>query len=252
MNYYKFHIGDYRRDTAHLSLLEHGIYRQLLDQYYLTEKPLPAETVTVMRRLSARSEDEQKAVETVLKEFFVLQNGWHHKRCGVEIADYNERADQAREAGKLGGRPRKTATVILDNREQSGMKADAKPTTNHKPLTINQEPVLKTKAVATLPDWVPVEFWEAFKKHRGTKFTEYAQKLILSELERLKNSGSDPKTVLENSIRSGWKDVYAEKHKGQTNGRGYESERDKSRRIAVRELTGYDPDAIKGVSTRID
>jgi hypothetical protein len=35
--YYNFNIGDYRRDTVHLSILEHGIYRQLIDTYYLNE-----------------------------------------------------------------------------------------------------------------------------------------------------------------------------------------------------------------------
>ncbi len=54
MNFYKHHIGDYRRDTAHLSLLEHGVYRQLMDTYYLSEEPIPNETELVMRRLSAK------------------------------------------------------------------------------------------------------------------------------------------------------------------------------------------------------
>jgi uncharacterized protein YdaU (DUF1376 family) len=31
VNYYERHIGDYLKDTAHLSLLEHGIYTRLLD-----------------------------------------------------------------------------------------------------------------------------------------------------------------------------------------------------------------------------
>jgi len=42
LHYYTFNIGDYRRDTGHLSLLEHGIYRQLIDSYYLSEKPIAA------------------------------------------------------------------------------------------------------------------------------------------------------------------------------------------------------------------
>jgi uncharacterized protein YdaU (DUF1376 family) len=42
MHHYQHHIGDYRRDTMHLTLLEHGVYRQLIDLYYLQEKPLDA------------------------------------------------------------------------------------------------------------------------------------------------------------------------------------------------------------------
>ena len=42
MNYYERHIGDYLKDTAHLSLLEHGVYSRLLDVYYTRESPIPA------------------------------------------------------------------------------------------------------------------------------------------------------------------------------------------------------------------
>ena len=51
MHYYQFNISDYRADTAHLNIIEHGIYRQLIDWYYLDEKPIPKETQVVMRRL---------------------------------------------------------------------------------------------------------------------------------------------------------------------------------------------------------
>lgn len=59
MHYYEHHIGDYRRDTAHLTLLEHGVYRQLLDWYYLSEKPIPANREAVIRKISARTQEER-------------------------------------------------------------------------------------------------------------------------------------------------------------------------------------------------
>ena len=39
MHYYPKNIGDYRRDTMHLSLLEHGVYMTLIDHYILNEEP---------------------------------------------------------------------------------------------------------------------------------------------------------------------------------------------------------------------
>lgn len=91
MHYYQHNIGDYRRDTGHLSLLEHGVYRQLLDMYYLSESPIPRETQQVFRRLSARTQEEQNAVEIILNEFFLLtEEGWKHKRCDVEIERINQ------------------------------------------------------------------------------------------------------------------------------------------------------------------
>ena len=38
MNYYERHLGDYARDTGHLSMLEHGAYSLLLDRYYATRR----------------------------------------------------------------------------------------------------------------------------------------------------------------------------------------------------------------------
>ena len=37
--WYPHYPGDYGRDTGHLSLIEHGAYRLLLDHCYMTAKP---------------------------------------------------------------------------------------------------------------------------------------------------------------------------------------------------------------------
>lgn len=88
MNYYERHIGDYLKDTAHLSLLEHGVYGRLLDVYYTREAPIPA--ADVARLVSARSRDEKAALDAVLQEFFTLEgDAWRHARCDREIADFN-------------------------------------------------------------------------------------------------------------------------------------------------------------------
>ena len=86
MNYYQHHIGDYRRDTAHLSLLEHGIYRQLMDHYYLNELPITNDENKLMRLLCVRNADDMQHVRNVLNDFFLLtESGYIHKRCDIEI-----------------------------------------------------------------------------------------------------------------------------------------------------------------------
>lgn len=126
MHYYQFNIADYRKDTTHLSMLEHGAYRQLLDWHYLDQAPIPLETEVVFRRLSARTEEEQKAILIVLKELFVHTNeGYIQHRVMREIEQYQAKADRARDNGKLGGRPSKTKVVILDNQEQTKEKANS-------------------------------------------------------------------------------------------------------------------------------
>ena len=113
MHYYKFNIADYRKDTGHLSTIEHGIYRQLIDWYYLDEQPIPEETQVVIRRLRLGS-DEVNFLRNVLDDFFVLgKTGYTHKRIEVEIKDYHEQVEKNKNNGKLGGRPKKTQSVQL-------------------------------------------------------------------------------------------------------------------------------------------
>lgn len=106
MNYFELHIGDLTEATAHLSMLEDGAYGRLLRKYYATEKPLPADVKQVQRLVGARTKEEREAVETVLAEFFDLQDdGWHQSRCDAEIAVYRDKMS-AREAAREGEKER--------------------------------------------------------------------------------------------------------------------------------------------------
>lgn len=139
MHYYSHNIGDYRKDTSHLSTLEHGIYRQLIDWYYLDEKPIPKETQVVLRRLRLVSNSDAQSLQNVLDDFFILEDdGYHQARCDVEIADYRRNSEKNKANGKLGGRPKKTHSVILGNPSETQPKGNQEPiTNNHKPRTSN-------------------------------------------------------------------------------------------------------------------
>jgi len=140
MHYYQFNIADYRKDTTHLSRLEHSIYRDLIDWYYLDEAPIPLETHSVMRRLRLVSEDEATALKNVLSDFFVRSDGWRHLRIDQDIVEYHAMQAKNRANGKLGGRPKKTQSV------SSGLPVE---TQNEPPVkaTNNQEPYISTTDV---------------------------------------------------------------------------------------------------------
>jgi uncharacterized protein YdaU (DUF1376 family) len=162
MHYYKFNIADYRKDTGHLSTIEHGIYRQLIDWYYLDEQPIPEETQVVIRRLRLGS-DEVNFLRNVLNDFFVLgKTGYTHKRIEVEIKDYQEQVEKNKNNGKLGGRPKKTQVVI------SGLPDESQNNPNHKPLTTNHKPIEKNKRGSRLPpDLIfPDEWFDFLVKER--------------------------------------------------------------------------------------
>ncbi|WP_186134952.1 YdaU family protein [Burkholderia gladioli] len=109
MNYYERYCGDYQRDTAHLSLTEHGAFTMLLDTYYSTEKPLGFDWVSLYRICRAMDEQEQAAVRRVADEFFpIAADGLrHNKRADELIESTRAKLDAKRENGKKGGRPKK-------------------------------------------------------------------------------------------------------------------------------------------------
>jgi len=81
VNYYEHHLGDYMRDTAHLSMIEDGAYRRLLDAYYAREKPLPLDDRECCKLARAATKADRSAVKYVLREFFDLrEDGYHQKQ----------------------------------------------------------------------------------------------------------------------------------------------------------------------------
>lgn len=97
MNYYPHNIGDYAAATGHLSALEDCFYRRMLDRYYQTEEPLPADPARLCKLVRAVTKPERAAVAAIADEFFmrdgdVLRQG----RCDAEIAVFQEKSAKAK------------------------------------------------------------------------------------------------------------------------------------------------------------
>ena len=85
MNFFKLYIGDYQRDTAHLSVAEHGAYLLMLQHYYATERPLPTGKA-LLRMLRAHEPWEIEAIESVTAQFWtVTEAGLVNERADAEI-----------------------------------------------------------------------------------------------------------------------------------------------------------------------
>jgi uncharacterized protein YdaU (DUF1376 family) len=183
MHYYKFNIADYRKDTGHLSTIEHGIYRQLIDWYYLDEQPIPEETQVVIRRLRLGSE-EVKFLQNVLSDFFVLgKTGYKHKRIEVEIKDYQEQVEKNKNNGKLGGRPKKTQSVI------SGLPDESQNNPNHKPLTTNHKPKRESATSVACPPDVSQQIWNDWVALRKSKKAPITQTVLNGAIAEAKILG---------------------------------------------------------------
>lgn len=176
MNYYERHLGDYARDTAHLSLLEHGAYTILLDRFYATEQGIPADQAHRIAR--AKSRDEKAAVDAVLAEFFTLENGAYVQKRGLaEIERAQTRIKAARENGKTGGRPR--ANPKQTHREPTGFisetqtKALQTPDSNlQTPISSSLPSVVHSEASDSdwnaHHDWVLSDLRAVYPSNQGT------------------------------------------------------------------------------------
>lgn len=135
MHYYTRNLGDYAKDTAHLTTLQHGIYCRLMDTYYATEEPIPAAKA---HRIAAADKGE---VDLVLSDFFELSEDgavWRHKRIDAEIEKYHEKAEKNRRNGQAGGRPRKENHDGFQKNHDAPQKK-ATGNLNQEPITNNQD-----------------------------------------------------------------------------------------------------------------
>lgn len=157
MNYYNRHIGDYAKQTSHLTFAEDGAYNRMLDLYYASEQPLPKDREALYRKVRARSKGEKAMIDRLLTEFFdEWPDGWHKNRCDEEIAEYQIKAQKNRDNGQLGGRPPKPPGFL----EITDMVSKNNP---NETLASSQEPV--TKKHHSPPSGAFREFWDAWPRN---------------------------------------------------------------------------------------
>lgn len=97
MHYYNHHIGDFKKDTWHLSHEERSIYLEMLWLYYDQEQPLENNIKNLAKKVKSTTDQ----VQELLDDFFDFEDGsWHHKRIDEEIISYSKKLLNASKAGK--------------------------------------------------------------------------------------------------------------------------------------------------------
>lgn len=150
MNFFKLYIGDYQRDTAHLSVTEHGAYLLMLQHYYATEKPLPIGKA-LHRMLRAQDRAEREAIDAVAAAFWVATDGGLvNGRADEEIAkacsqaDTNTRIAREREARRKAAREQHEQSTKRATNEQPNQTPDT---------SITPIPPRGAKAAVSLKTW---------------------------------------------------------------------------------------------------
>lgn len=230
MFYFKFHIGDYRRETQHLTLLEHGVYMTLMSTYYTSEQPLPKDERQLLRLAGARTDEEKQAVLDIVNEFFIpTETHWVHSRIDFELSEYHSKAEANRENGKKGGRPKKNAPQkptnnpsgfdSLKNKTQvvSEIKPNYNPseTLTNKPINpLTYEPIIDTPSdkpkrfdfkKALVEQGGSEESVIAFMAVRKTKKATNTEKAFELFMSSVNKSNMSLNQVLEICIQRDWK-----------------------------------------------
>lgn len=75
----------------------------------------------------------------------------------------------------------------------------------------------KKNTPVILPDWMPLQAWEAFRQMREKirkPLTAYAERLAITKLEKFRMKGHDPTEILNQSTFSDYQDLYEPKKNG--------------------------------------
>lgn len=182
MNFYKHYIGDFQRDTNHLSLTERGAYLALMHHYYATETPLPSELDQLCRIAGAITAAERKAVKVAMGFFELTDSGLTHDRIEAELEKAGQRSNTnreialAREAKRRAEREARDQHESCTKRAPNVQRAEDERSTNQTPDT-REEQKAKTleRQAARLSDRFP-EFWDAYPNKRGKAVASKAWK----------------------------------------------------------------------------
>lgn len=155
MIFYKHYIGDFQRDTGHLSLTQRGAYLALIHHYYATEKPLPNDVQALCRIAGATTSAERTAVKSVMCFFESVESGLMHSRIEAEIqksgdiSNTNRVIALAREAKRRAEKDARNEHEHSTNRAKSVSRNEHEHSTNQTPDTRHQT---KTTEVNTHRD----------------------------------------------------------------------------------------------------
>lgn len=248
MNYYEHHLGDYMRDAGHLSLIEDGAYRRLLDAYYVREKPLPSDVKECQKLARCTNAAERKAVAYVLSAFFNRHDDGHHqKRCDEVIAEFYAKQQKARDSANArwgakrtdsGRNANASASAMrthderIENASQTHMRtaceSDAlqSPVPNpHTPEKSKTPPIPprdrgvssgrdpKVFEPANIPE-LDLPSWERWVQYRAERKPALKPASLQAAAQELAKFGAHQAQVVQHSIANGYQGLFAPKVNG--------------------------------------
>ena len=205
MHYFTRNIGDYHKKAGRLSILQHGAYTLLLDACYDRERfPTLEEAIDWTW---AHSAEERKAVEFVLRKFFILEDGLYvQDRIREEIEAYrqkgitNKRIAVEREERR---RAEKHASSTTRAQGVNDSSPNQEPiTNNHKPITSNQ---LDYSCWPQQPAQQTLDDWLAMRKRLKANVSQTVINRFASELKKAVQFGYSVDFCLQECVTRNWR-----------------------------------------------
>ena len=192
MHYFEHNIKDYRADAFTLTMIQHGAYRQLIDQYYLNERPLTLDLEVLCDDLLVRGEDEKKAIVFILGKFFSkTEDGYVHKRCNTVIQAFKDKSDKNRNNAVKRWSKVKDANALPQECERNA---------NQEPLTNNKEQFIEF----VKPLDVNLEVWNKYMTLRRAQNKPITDANIKALRREAANAGLSLNAVITVCVENSW------------------------------------------------
>ena len=142
-----FYTDAYLADTRHLTTEAHGAYLLLLLYSWRNNGAPPPDDDRLLARITGlQLRRWQQVLRPLLEPFYRIEGGlWHQKRLEATWAEVQQRIEKQRQKGVKGNWARSrhaqaNALIPTDSPAAAG-NAQATPSMNHEPSTMNLEPL---------------------------------------------------------------------------------------------------------------
>lgn len=150
--YIQLYVGDYRRDTAHLTDTQHGQYLLLLMALWTSGGKLPNDQKKLARIACCKN----RRIAPEVMEFFTIKNGCIvQKRISAELKKATRKSANLSRNGALGGRPK--SLKHKESHKAEGLHARVLPEPKSESEREKRENKKreKTGPHTIPPDWAP-------------------------------------------------------------------------------------------------
>lgn len=227
--WYPFYWADYAGDTAHLSMVEHGAYKLLMQHYYLKGAPLPANAELLYRVCRCTNDAERAAVRAILGEFFLLDgDSYRHPRIDLELEKSRDISEKRRNAAN-------SRHAIAD------AIADAKaPAIRIQKDTQSQSQVKDIPPLPPVPSvgGLNIKAWNEYIAHRKQIRAKPLKPVSIEKQQRWLVEQGPPEIqqqIVDQTIRNNWQGLF-ELKTGNSNGAPHQQTRGQSVEDELRDI----------------